>query len=256
MCPAAPVVTRNLRSRAWSTVSFTLSWLRPPALSPCRRFESVLSGFFVVVVGVVVLRYRALCEHPRSLPSQLTPVTLFRVHVERRKISCVARRCPHRNKRSTSSLYIPPVEMRKRTITSSASALLLLLAAVTSAKHSGVHEHLEALHKRHRASREVVARSTVENGEQGLEIRAVPETSIANASLEKRQGQCVFPAGEGLISVTPGSQNGGWAMSPNQPCTPGNYCPYACPPGQVSVQWDPSATSYSYPKSMVSGNLA
>jgi hypothetical protein len=41
-------------------------------------------------------------------------------------------------------------------------------------------------------------------------------------------------------------------MSPNQPCKPGNYCPYACPPGQVSMQWDPEATSYSYPMSMVS----
>jgi hypothetical protein len=41
-------------------------------------------------------------------------------------------------------------------------------------------------------------------------------------------------------------------MSPNQPCKPGNYCPYACPPGQVSMQWDPEATSYAYPMSMVS----
>lgn len=141
--------------------------------------------------------------------------------------------------------------MRKRTITSSASALLLLLASVASAKHSGIHEHLEALHKRHRASREVSARSTAEDGELGVEIRAVPETTISNASVEKRGGQCAFPSDAGLVAVTPGSQNGGWAMSPNQPCTPGNYCPYACPPGQVSVQWDPSATSYSYPKSMV-----
>ena len=142
--------------------------------------------------------------------------------------------------------------MRRDTITSSASALLLLLASFTSAKHTGIHQHLDALHKRHRATRDVVARSTIEDGEQGVEIRAVSESATSNASLGKRQGQCVFPSGAGLVSVTPGSQNGGWAMSPNQPCTPGNYCPYACPPGQVSMQWDPSATSYSYPKSMVS----
>jgi hypothetical protein len=144
--------------------------------------------------------------------------------------------------------------MRKDSLTSRASALLLLLASVASAKHSDVHEHLEALHKRHRAHREVVARSSAETGEQGVEIRAVPETTVANASVEKRQGQCTFPSNAGLVPVTPGSQNAGWAMSPNQPCTPGNYCPYACPPGQVSVQWDPSATSYSYPKSMVRSN--
>ncbi len=135
--------------------------------------------------------------------------------------------------------------MRNRTITSSASALLLLLASVASAKHSGIHEHLEALHKRHRATRGVVARSTVEDGEHGVEIRAVPETTFSDASLEKRQGQCAFPTDAGLVSVTPGDQNGGWAMSPNQPCTPGSYCPYACPPGQVSVQCDPSATAIS-----------
>ncbi|ETI25399.1 hypothetical protein G647_02172 [Cladophialophora carrionii CBS 160.54] len=143
--------------------------------------------------------------------------------------------------------------MRQRTITSSASALLLLIATVVSAKHSGIHEHLEALHKRHRASREVAARSTVENGEQGVEIRAIPETTTSNANVEKRQGQCAFPTDAGLVPVTPGRQNGGWAMSPDQPCTPGSYCPYACPPGQVSMQWDPSATSYSYPKSMNGG---
>ena len=134
--------------------------------------------------------------------------------------------------------------MRSRTFTTSASALLLLATAV-SAKH-GVHEHLQALHHRHH-NREA-ARSTPENAEQGVEIRsAAPE-----AEIEKRGGQCAFPYDAGLVPVTPGSQNAGWAMSPDQPCTPGSYCPYACPAGQVSVQWDPSATSYSYPESMVS----
>jgi hypothetical protein len=33
-------------------------------------------------------------------------------------------------------------------------------------------------------------------------------------------------------------------------CT-GMYCPYACPPGQLMAQWDPSAKTYSYPQSMV-----
>jgi hypothetical protein len=47
----------------------------------------------------------------------------------------------------------------------------------------------------------------------------------------KRQGQCTFPEGVGLVAVTPNDENAGWAMSPNQPCLPGNYCPYACPPG-------------------------
>ncbi|KAK1146566.1 hypothetical protein N8T08_002996 [Aspergillus melleus] len=73
------------------------------------------------------------------------------------------------------------------------------------------------------------------------------------APLKKRGGQCEFPSDAGLVSVTPKMKNAGWAMSPDQPCKPGNYCPYACPPGQVSMQWDPEATSYSYPMSMNGG---
>lgn len=42
-------------------------------------------------------------------------------------------------------------------------------------------------------------------------------------------------------------------MSPDQPCTPGNWCPYACPPGQLMAQWDPEATSYTYPQSQYGG---
>lgn len=122
---------------------------------------------------------------------------------------------------------------------------ILFLASLVSAKHA-VHEHLHALHRRHH---EQAVRSMPETAEHGVEVRAAaPET----ATPEKRQAQCSFPYNAGLVPVTPGSQNAGWAMSPNQPCTPGNYCPYACPPGQVMMQWDPSATSYTYPKSMVS----
>lgn len=106
---------------------------------------------------------------------------------------------------------------------SRAAALVALIASVEAAHH-GHH------HARHH------------------EARAVPETN----TLQKKSGQCQFPTDAGLVSVTPNEQNAGWAMSPNQPCEPGNYCPYACPPGQVSMQWDPEATSYTYPMSMVS----
>lgn len=137
--------------------------------------------------------------------------------------------------------------MRRRAITSSASALLLLAATLVSAKHAN-HEHLDAIHKRHRATRDIGVRSIAEDGDLALESRSTPETT----DLEKRGGgQCAFPSDAGLVSVTPGFQNAGWAMSPDQPPKRGSYLPYACPPGQVSVQWDPSATSYSYPKSMV-----
>ncbi|KAI5797977.1 hypothetical protein DFH27DRAFT_96443 [Peziza echinospora] len=68
-----------------------------------------------------------------------------------------------------------------------------------------------------------------------------------------KRGKCQFPSDAGLVPVTPNLQNAGWAMSPDQPCNPGMYCPYACPPGQLMAQWDPSATSYSYPGSMNGG---
>lgn len=42
-------------------------------------------------------------------------------------------------------------------------------------------------------------------------------------------------------------------MSPDEPCTPGKYCPYACPPGQLMNQWDPDAKAYTYPASMNGG---
>lgn len=99
---------------------------------------------------------------------------------------------------------------------------LALIAAVEAAKHGHGHSH--------------------GHGHRGHSI---------DAPLEKRGGSCQFPSDAGLVAVTPNLLNGGWAMSPDQKCTPGNYCPYACPPGQVSMQWDPDATSYSYPKSMV-----
>ena len=73
--------------------------------------------------------------------------------------------------------------------------------------------------------------------------------------LEKRGGNCEFPKDAGLVEITPSMTNGGWALSPDQACEPGGYCPYACPPGQLSMQWDPDATSYSYPASMVGVTL-
>ena len=71
-------------------------------------------------------------------------------------------------------------------------------------------------------------------------------------SIRKRAKKCSFPSDEGLVAVTPGAANGGWAMSPDQECTAGTYCPYACPPGQVMAQWKPGST-FTYPSSMDGG---
>jgi hypothetical protein len=83
-----------------------------------------------------------------------------------------------------------------------------------------------------------------------LEVRhshnAPEETSLAT-----RGGQCQFPTDDpNLVAVTPNAKNAGWAMSPDQECKPGSYCPFACKPGMVMAQWDPDST-YTYPASMV-----
>lgn len=73
------------------------------------------------------------------------------------------------------------------------------------------------------------------------------------APLEKRGNTCSFPTNDNLVAITPNSGNGGWAMSPDETCTSGNYCPYACPPGQLAAQWDTKSTSYTYPESQYGG---
>ncbi|SLM36150.1 sun domain protein [Lasallia pustulata] len=122
-------------------------------------------------------------------------------------------------------------------------ALLALHASIACAKHSNA--HLNVLDRQHRHHRSVHT-SKAEIG-AGLELRG------QDADIEKRGGQCQFPTNAGLVAVTPDQENAGWAMSPNQLCTPSSYCPYACPPGQVMAQWDPQATSYTYPLSMNGG---
>ncbi|KAI9297234.1 hypothetical protein K502DRAFT_357441 [Neoconidiobolus thromboides FSU 785] len=51
---------------------------------------------------------------------------------------------------------------------------------------------------------------------------------------------CVLPDDDSIVAITPNQANGGWAMSPDQTCTPGKWCPYSCKPGMVMNQWDPS----------------
>lgn len=118
--------------------------------------------------------------------------------------------------------------MRSAAVTGASA--LVLCASLVQAKNE-VHEHLQAIHRRHRIERDAARE--------------------ANETLVKR-GACAFPTDAGLVAVTPGSSNGGWAFAPDQSCTIGRYCPYACPAGHVSMQWDPSVLSYVYPGSRVS----
>jgi hypothetical protein len=113
--------------------------------------------------------------------------------------------------------------------------------------------------------------------------------SHAESGVAKRDGQCEFPTDAGLVAVDPEGMNAGWAMSPDQPCKPYeslltflswsradfvakqwnvlSICLPTVSPnttsqssgpdtddvdsGQLMAQWNPAATSYTYPESMV-----
>jgi hypothetical protein len=64
-----------------------------------------------------------------------------------------------------------------------------------------------------------------------------------------RKARCTLPDDPDLVRV-PGADNNGFAMSPDEPCEDGKWCPIACVPGKVMAQWKPN-TTYTYPESMV-----
>ncbi|RKF60253.1 putative secreted beta-glucosidase adg3 [Erysiphe neolycopersici] len=94
--------------------------------------------------------------------------------------------------------------------------------------------------------------STSLNNEIGIKT-SEDATPNAPTGLNKEVGKCQFPSDAGLTAVTPHAKNAGWAMAPDEQCSPGSYCPYACPPGKVMAQWNPNAKAYTYPQSMDGG---
>jgi len=64
-----------------------------------------------------------------------------------------------------------------------------------------------------------------------------------------KRSSCSLPDHPDLVRV-PGAVNNGFAMSPDEPCDHGTWCPFACVPGKVMAQWEPNST-YVYPESMV-----
>ncbi|KAI1336469.1 beta-glucosidase-domain-containing protein [Xylariaceae sp. FL0016] len=122
------------------------------------------------------------------------------------------------------------------------SAVLFLAAApcaASSHQHQHRHHHTES-HKRHEIA--FYSNDTVN-----------PRYDARNDQVQKRSGaKCEFPADKGLFAVTPSGMNAGWAMAPDQECVDGQWCPIACPSGQVMNQWKPN-THYTYPDSTCGG---
>ncbi|KAL1879805.1 hypothetical protein Daus18300_001642 [Diaporthe australafricana] len=128
--------------------------------------------------------------------------------------------------------------MSKAVLTAALGSALLFLAAQPASAtlaHRRAHQHYSSNHTH-----------TEQDGE-ALELLK-PRGRLVN-----RAGQCAFPEGEaGLVTITPGSNNRGWALSPDQECTADSYCPFACEPGMVMNQWKKGST-YVYPESMAGG---
>ncbi|PHH65315.1 hypothetical protein CDD81_2727 [Ophiocordyceps australis] len=96
-------------------------------------------------------------------------------------------------------------------------------------------------HQKHHGSLELVRHTHLHS-----------RTDVSNEA-RSNCGVCRFPTDDAnLVAITPHADNCGWAMSPDQQCKPGSYCPFACKPGMVMAQWDPES-SYTYPASMNGG---
>lgn len=128
--------------------------------------------------------------------------------------------------------------MSKAVLTAALGSALLFLAAQPASAtlaHRRAHQHYSSNHTHN------------EQDGEALELLK-PRGRLVN-----RAGQCAFPEGEaGLVTITPGSNNRGWALSPDQECTADSYCPFACEPGMVMNQWKKGST-YVYPESMDGG---
>lgn len=116
------------------------------------------------------------------------------------------------------------------------------------------HAHRDPINKRNvNGSPAVLASSSVVGPSVDSHTSLTHLDTHSSLAFNSTLDKCKFPVDAGLVSVTPNKPNAGWAMSPDQQCLPGKYCPYACPPGQIMAQWDPEATSYTYPLSMNGG---
>ncbi|KAI9696123.1 MAG: hypothetical protein M1836_005954 [Candelina mexicana] len=130
--------------------------------------------------------------------------------------------------------------MKSTIFTTTVSTALLCFSFLVEAKLDAAPVH--AVGRRHRHHRDVHS-SVIERSSE-LEVVQLRDVE---AEIEKRAGTCQFPKDAGLVPVNPSGMNAGWAIAPDIACTPGHYCTYACPPGQLSMQWDPSANSYFAP---------
>jgi hypothetical protein len=216
--------------------------LHPRSLTPRQYLTLVISALFLSAHGLYIspCPTRVLVHPDFARFANHSPCTSVRTTLLR-LIGPAPVEIPLRIFPPRPEYHSPLHTMKLVELHAAIGAAALLLLSPCEAKHGHSHqlEHLEAFGKRHNHQDKHNHRRTFSARED------------AEGDLSKRTGSCAFPTNVGLVAVTPDQQNAGWAMSPNQPCLPNNYCPYACPPGQIMAQWNPLATSYVYPLSMV-----
>ncbi|KAL8382921.1 hypothetical protein RB595_006611 [Gaeumannomyces hyphopodioides] len=140
--------------------------------------------------------------------------------------------------------------MKTTTLSAATAAIFLGAQQFVGATHAHrmAHQHYERRHHGHgHAARTDAISAPVSVPELGIITASANE-----ASLEKRSGDCSLPDDSDLVAVTSNMMNKGFAMSPDQACKSGMYCPIACKPGKVMAQWKPN-TSYKVSESMDGG---
>ncbi|KAL6942183.1 hypothetical protein ACO0QE_003349 [Hanseniaspora vineae] len=159
-------------------------------------------------------------------------------------------------KHNTSSLADSAVSMASRASESLLSAASGSLWNSTSSNNKtddtenntgfAVNDYLRIKHEQRLKQAGHQSKDTTTAKEKKVEGKAV-------SHLFRRSGTCAFPNYKGMVAVQINGDNAGWAMHSDQYCSYGQWCPYACEPGKLMGQWDPSVTSYVYPGSQNGG---
>ncbi|KAJ2549932.1 hypothetical protein EV175_004255 [Coemansia sp. RSA 1933] len=153
-------------------------------------------------------------------------------------------------------IYLEPASVTVETVAAAAAAESTTYS--TAAETSSVAVVSSAPAATVAATTSAVASSTVYETQQTTSTGDIPDGQGNDFNVPS--GAVRFPwnynNADRVVPITPSSDNGGWAMSPNQMCTPGSWCPYACESGYYSAQWDPSALVYNGAGSMNGGLYA
>ncbi|KAH6635173.1 hypothetical protein B0J18DRAFT_40035 [Chaetomium sp. MPI-SDFR-AT-0129] len=142
--------------------------------------------------------------------------------------------------------------MRLATLQAAVGSAGLLLAAHPASANPNQHRHAHVDYARRHGHNHDHIHGSHSHQVEDLVAPAVDAVKTDDVSkIVARKPRCTLPDDPDLVYV-PGKDNNGFAMSPDQPCEDGSWCPLACVPGKMMAQWKPH-TTYNYPDSMYGG---